>query len=75
MTAELRHPPTHPSWDCATCGQPWACHPARAELRERYAHDPAGLAIHMSTQLDRAAREIPAADPNDLYERFVAWTR
>lgn len=71
----LRHPPLRPSWDCATCGQPWACHPARVELAERYAGDPISLAVYVGMQLDHAAREMPNADPGDLYERFVAWTR
>ena len=75
MTTALRHPPLRPSWDCATCAQPWPCPPARVELGERYATDRIGLAVYVGMQLDHAARESPAADPGDLYERFVAWTR
>lgn len=75
MTGTLSHPPLRPSWDCAACGQPWACHPARVELRERYVDDPVGLAVYAGMQLDHAARELPNADPSDLYERFVRWTR
>ncbi len=71
----LAHPPLRPSWDCASCGTPWPCSPARVEIGERYADDRVGLAIYAGMQLDHAAREVPAADPADLYERFVSWTR
>ena len=36
---------------------------------------PISLAVYVGMQLDHAAREMPNADPGDLYERFVAWTR
>lgn len=75
MTTGWGHPPTRPSWDCATCGQPWPCPPALVELGERYATDPVALAVYMSTQLDHAVREMSTPDARDLYERFVAWTR
>lgn len=71
----LRHPPLRPLWDCAECGEPWPCKPARVELGERYAGDRFGLAVYVGMQLDHAAREMATADAGDLYERFVAWTR
>lgn len=75
MTVGLSHPPSRPSWDCASCRQPWPCHVSRVELAERYARDRVGLAVYVGMQLDHAVREMTAADAGDLYERFVAWTR
>lgn len=59
---------------CAVCEQPWPCLPARVQLGEQYARDPAGLAELMSDYLFEAVR-VFLAPPQELHERFVAWTR
>jgi hypothetical protein len=67
------HSPARPGWDCAACGEPWPCDPAREHLAVAYGRT--HLAIVMVDQLGAAAVDMPAARPAELYERFIAWTR
>lgn len=70
------HRPDRPSWLCAACGQPYPCSPARVELSEQYADDRVGLSVYMGMQLEHAAGEIGATTPpEELFERFILWTR
>ena len=69
------HQPDRPGWDCRSCGQPWPCPPARVRLGEAYGRDRVGLGMYLGGLLFVAAAEIPAATPQELFERFVAWTR
>lgn len=69
------HQPARPGWDCAACRQPWPCSPARVRLGEAYGGDRIGLAMYVGALLFAATAEIPTADPGDLYDRFVCWTR
>ncbi|MEV1289038.1 hypothetical protein [Micromonospora sp. NPDC049679] len=68
------HVPDRPSWSCAGCGAPqWPCEHAKAELTATY--DPVGLAMYGAERLAEAARDLPTATPEELFTRFVAWTR
>lgn len=69
------HQPRRPTWQCGRCGQPWPCSPARVELSEAYDGDRVGMAVYMAIQLYEAAAEAASVTSEDLYERFVAWTR
>lgn len=69
------HAPTRPEWTCEPCAQPWPCDTARVELGERYASNRVYLSVYMAGQLAHAAREVPHVPPQELHERFVAWTR
>lgn len=70
----LTHDPSRPGWDCESCDAPWPCDPAREELADQFGRDRVGLSIYMASQLDLAVRETTAG-PQELHERFVAWTR
>jgi hypothetical protein len=65
-----------PGWDCCTCGLPWPCVSAKADLVREFQKFPSVLAIYMSAQMQDALNDLtdngdPA--PLDLYERFLAW--
>lgn len=66
------HVPLRPSWDCAACGRPWPCAPAREALAREM--DVVQMAGHLWSQLEEAAGEIPGATAGDLFDRFLAWT-
>jgi hypothetical protein len=72
---EQQHLPERPSWQCGHCGQARPCSPARVQLGEQYVHDLVGLAVHMELLRGQAVREIGGVSPQELNERFVAWTR
>jgi hypothetical protein len=65
------HEPARPSWLCLRDGEAWPCHVARAQLTAEHGD---ALAMVLSAQLERAARDMPAAEPAALHARFVAWT-
>lgn len=69
----ISHEPHRPSWVCTGCGRPWPCFAARAALAA--SHDPIMLAVHMTDQLHQAAGELKDATPQELFGRFLAWTR
>jgi hypothetical protein len=69
------HAALQPSWDCIACGCDWPCDPARVELAERFAGKPGRLSIYMAEQLGFAAPALFMVPPDDLYARFIAWTR
>ena len=69
------HLPEQPGWDCLACRQPWPCPPARVRLGEEYGRDRVSLSMYMAGLLNEAAGEIPSVTPQELFERFVAWTR
>ena len=73
----MSHLPKRPSWDCDTCpgGKPWPCDPAREKLATEYSDDRVGLSIHLGDMLAHAIREQPRMPPQELFERFVSWTR
>lgn len=70
------HMPERPSWKCAACGQPWPCRDAKAHFSKQYANDRVGLSFYMGMVWQFADQEIGATlSPEDLYDRFVTWTR
>lgn len=70
----MSHLPVRPSWDCADCGQPYPCSPARVQLAEDYDKAPIALSMYLAAMLHDAARET-TAPPAELYERFLAWNQ
>ena len=73
MIQKVEHEPSRPSWDCLTCGRPWPCDPAREHLT--LVHHGPTLAIMATDRLLQATQDMPTASPNELFERFLAWTR
>ncbi|GAA4463794.1 flavin reductase [Phytohabitans houttuyneae] len=73
--ADGEHTPTRPSWTCSVCGVDWPCDKARDQLCQVYGEQRVNLAVYMATQLGHAAGELSGASTNDLYQRFIAWTR
>ncbi len=79
MTAQrprAEHIRVRPSWDCATCGQPWPCANAKEDLLREFGRYPSVLTIFMATQMYDAFDDLAshgAPPPADLYERFLDW--
>ena len=75
----MAHAPHRPDWQCIECGEAWPCAPAKVLLSEEYPHDPAGLTIYMSGQMEQALAEAVRdhrwGRVDDLFERFVGWVR
>ena len=67
------HRPHRPSWDCLSCGRPWPCDPAREDLAAQL--DAISLAMYAWQCLEEAAGELPATPPQELFDRFIRWTR
>lgn len=63
-----------PDWNCG-CGKAWPCDTAREQLALDYINDPVGLAVYMAGQMGRAADELYHLQPDEIYDRFMAWTR
>ncbi|MEV6301483.1 hypothetical protein AB0M02_18880 [Actinoplanes sp. NPDC051861] len=72
MTLPDEHEPSRPSWDCAACGRPWPCGPARANLTAELGR--VDLAVRMWDYLEEAARELPQTPASELFDRFLRWT-
>jgi hypothetical protein len=76
MTAvfwDSEHEPERPTWDCARCGRPWPCDPAREHLASYLGS--VALAVYMWERLDEAAGDLHRLPPSELFERFLRWTR
>ena len=69
----LVHTPDRPSWACRACGRDWPCDPAREQLVATM--DAAMLTSHMATLLTLAAAENRLVPAEELFERFIAWTK
>jgi len=72
------HMGTRPTWECASCGNPWPCAIAKSELRKEFRYFPSVLSIYMSAKMLDAASDFTAhgaGPPPDLYERFMSWIR
>lgn len=72
-SGEPGHVAARPSWDCAVCGRPWPCDPAREELASTLTG--VGLAMQMWVYLESAAEDLRAVPVQELFERFLSWTR
>ncbi len=67
------HMPRRPWWSCRECQAAWPCEPAKAALGREMS--PTALAIYMTVQMGEAIKDLPAAKPGALWNRFLAWTR
>jgi hypothetical protein len=70
---DVEHSAARPAWDCASCGRPWPCDPAREQLAVELGGT--YLTLFLALDLVDAARDNPRIPPSELYERFIAWTR
>jgi hypothetical protein len=68
----LQHIADRPSWDCLACEKPWPCDPAREQLAGEM--DSMQLAMYAWVNLEEAAEDMPAMSPDEMFERFLAWT-
>jgi hypothetical protein len=81
VTAVIKtaHVPLRPAFDCANCGEPWPCVPAKVELTGEYQGDVIGLGQYLSLQLvdamDQAALNHEWGPVGNLYDRFLGWMR
>lgn len=71
------HLPVPGTWECNSCPdeQPWPCDTAREGMARAYQLDRVGLAIFMAGLLFQAIADLPKEPHDELYGRFVAWTR
>ncbi|MET8349243.1 hypothetical protein [Micromonospora sp. NPDC005206] len=75
-----QHLPRRPLWLCRVCAAPWPCASARMLMRVEYRADRVALSIYMAGQLFDATADLyrlnpnPAPDPQELFNRFLAWT-
>jgi hypothetical protein len=69
----MQHIAGRPSWDCLACGKPWPCDRAREQLAGEM--DTVQLAMYAWVNLAEAAEDIPAMPADEMFERFLAWTR
>jgi hypothetical protein len=69
------HRPDRTSWDCRKCGAPFPCAPARQALREELGSIP--LAMFMWAALRSVVDDLGDGAPpaEDLFDRFIGWTR
>jgi hypothetical protein len=72
MSAAADHTAARPSWNCAECGLPWPCAPARERLSAELGR--VDLAVLMWDHLEEAARDMPRSPASDLFDRFLRWT-
>ena len=74
MTAPAgEHTVQRPSWDCGHCDEPWPCVSARETLSAEL--DQVSLAMYMDTHLAESLGDLPAAPPDELFDRFLGWAR
>ncbi|MCW6003839.1 hypothetical protein K1W54_04480 [Micromonospora sp. CPCC 205371] len=69
----LDHEP-NPRWDCKGCGKDWPCDPAREALLAEYRNQPGQLAMTMCKLMEDATTVL-GQHPDDMFERFIAWTK
>lgn len=71
------HLPVPGLWACDGCPDdaPWPCDTARAGMVRAYGPDRIGLAIFMAGLYLQALADLHTEPHDELYDRFVAWTR
>ncbi len=69
-----RHERDYPGWGCAVCGREWPCEPARVQLVDEHVGSDVSLGTFMGLQLEEAVRDMPHAQPAELFDRFLSWT-
>ncbi|MET8150669.1 hypothetical protein ACIBSW_11315 [Actinoplanes sp. NPDC049668] len=70
---QVKHLAHRPTWDCASCGMPWPCDPARERLAAELGL--VQLAMYMWANLEEAAGDLPDLPTTEAFDRFLAWTR
>ena len=78
MSAEAEHPPRRPGFDCASCGQPWPCAPAKVLLCEEYVGNRPALFVYLAGYLSDAINDSYSGfgpQPAKLYDRMIGWAR
>ncbi|AVT29209.1 flavin reductase [Plantactinospora sp. BC1] len=68
-----KHIPTHPSYRCRSCTDPWPCRNARLALATAYRDDRVGLMVYLGTHLARALRKLPDTHPALLAGQILYW--
>jgi hypothetical protein len=74
VSLDLQHVAERPSWDCAACGKPWPCDPAREELARRTGGG-TPLAIAGWSYLEDFVRDQGPGPLAEVFDRFIGWTR
>jgi hypothetical protein len=69
---DAEHEAERPSWDCAKCGRPWPCDPAREHMMAYLGW--VALAVYMWGRLDEAVLDLHNVPAGELFERFLSWT-
>lgn len=65
----LEHTARRPDWNCLTCGAPWPCDRAVADLR--HAYDPDALRALAAAYRAEAAQYLTGLSPDELDQRFL----
>ncbi|WP_326562061.1 hypothetical protein [Micromonospora sp. NBC_01796] len=69
------HTAIKPAWTCANCGEDWPCPTRRARLLAKYADDRLLLHFYLAGCLTEASTDLPHLPPDQLYDRFLGWSR
>lgn len=72
---EVEHLADRPSWDCAACGRPWPCEPARERLTADHQHDQVALAMLLWIYFEAYVMEVGQGPATEAYQRFIGWSR
>ena len=73
-TTEItEHIAGRPSWDCRLCSRPWPCDPAREAMMTTMTR--VERAVLMWVYLEVAAEDIRGMPMNEIFTRFIRWTR
>jgi hypothetical protein len=70
VTDHIAHRPT---WDCRQCRKPWPCDPAREAFMATM--NRVERAVLMWVYLEAAAEEIRDMPLDEIFARFIRWTR
>ncbi|QSB12849.1 hypothetical protein JQS43_14290 [Natronosporangium hydrolyticum] len=68
------HMPRQPDWHCESDGFDWPCPLARYRLAQAFDHAPGDLAAEMTLWMEAAIVARLTDDPEQLWDRFLAWT-
>jgi hypothetical protein len=65
------HEVSRPSWECAACGRPWPCDPAREAMMGSMSS--VELNVYLAFCFGDAAEELPNDPLVELHRRFFSW--
>lgn len=69
------HTPNRPGWDCARCGEPWPCAPAKRALAGDRGGSRTALTLSLADPFLAALADLRHLPPGDVYRRVVGWAR